>query len=243
MQIALLTVAVMVLPTFAVAQPPKFAIWKAEELGRRVDALATRVGPDHLSREVAAQTAQGATPAGRGGAATPPGPPTFIMWTAEELKRRDEALQKAVGTNSSQRETLGQFINQRFRLIHRTTDGGAEVHENEVDVIIVQSGEGTLVVGGTMVRPAGARAGGAAAAAAGQGQAQGRGAAGGRGRPGGGDGDGVAGATIEGGERYPLKVGDVAHSPAKVPHWFIPTPGKGLTYIAVKFPPPPLPTQ
>jgi mannose-6-phosphate isomerase-like protein (cupin superfamily) len=40
-----------------------------------------------------------------------------------------------------------------------------------------------------------------------------------------------------------LKVGDVAHIPAKVPHWFIPTPGKGLTYIAVKFPPPPLPAQ
>jgi mannose-6-phosphate isomerase-like protein (cupin superfamily) len=162
-----------------------------------------------------AQTARGGGSAGQGAAPAPAGPPTFVMWTAEELKRRDQALQQAVGTNSSQRETLGQFINQRFRLIHRTRDGGAEVHENEVDVIIVQSGEGTLVVGGTMVRPAGAAA---------------------RGR--GGD-DSVAGATIQGGERHPLKVGDVAHIPAKVPHWFIPTPGKGLTYIAVKFPPPP----
>jgi mannose-6-phosphate isomerase-like protein (cupin superfamily) len=178
---------------------------------------------------VTAQTARGAAPAGQGASAAAM-PPKFIMWTAEELKRRDQALQQAVGTNSSQRETLGQFINQRFRLIHRTRDGGAEVHENEVDVIIVQSGEGTLVVGGTMVRPAGAPAGG-------RGQAQGRG------RAGGGGDDGVAGATIQGGERHPLKVGDVAHIPAKVPHWFIPTPGKGLTYIAVKFPPPPVPAQ
>jgi mannose-6-phosphate isomerase-like protein (cupin superfamily) len=185
-----------------------------------------------------AQTPRGGAPAGQGAAAAPLGPPKFIMWTAEELKRRDEALQKAVGANSSSRETLGQFINQRFRLIHRTRDGGAEVHENEVDVIIVQSGEGTLVVGGTLVRPAGA--GNRGGATVGQGQAQGRAPAGGRGRAGGGD-DGVAGATIQGGERYALKVGDVAHIPAKVPHWFLPAPGKTLTYIAVKFPPPPLP--
>jgi mannose-6-phosphate isomerase-like protein (cupin superfamily) len=159
-----------------------------------------------------AQTARGAAPAGQGAAArTPLGPPKFMMWTADELQRRDQALQKAVGAKNDQRETLGEFSNQqRFRLIHRARDGGAEVHENEVDVVFVQSGEGTLVVGGTMVRPAGAAGGG----------------------------DGVAGATIQGGDRYPLKVGDVMHIPARIPHWFIPTPGKGLTYIAVKFPPP-----
>ena len=36
---------------------------------------------------------------------------------------------------------------------HREGDGSAELHETQVDILIVESGEATLVVGGTMVAP------------------------------------------------------------------------------------------
>jgi mannose-6-phosphate isomerase-like protein (cupin superfamily) len=35
----------------------------------------------------------------------------------------------------------------------REGDGSAEVHETQVDVWIVQDGEATLIVGGTIVQP------------------------------------------------------------------------------------------
>lgn len=98
MKIALLTVAIVLLPAFAAAQLPTFVMWKADELKRRDEALATKVGPDHSSRE-----------------------------------------------------TLAEFRSQRFRLLYRDADGSPEVHDDEVDVVIVQSGEGTLLVGGKMV--------------------------------------------------------------------------------------------
>lgn len=155
LRIAVVTATLVILPSFAAAQAPRFALWKAGELKQRDDALATHVGPDHSSRE-----------------------------------------------------TLAEFKSQRFRLLFRDADGAPEVHDDEVDVVIVQSGEGVLLVGGKMV---GARQGGR----------------------------GGGGATIEGGERYPLAPGDVAHIPARIPHAFLVPKGKHITYILVKFPPPP----
>lgn len=155
LKIAFLATALVVLPSFAAAQAPQFKLWKAGELKQRDEALATRVGPDHSSRE-----------------------------------------------------TLAEFNSQRFRLLYRDADGAPEVHDDEVDVVIVQSGEGVLLVGGKMV---GGRQGGR----------------------------GGVGSTIEGGERYPLAPGDVAHIPAKIPHAFLVPKGKHITYILVKFPPPP----
>jgi len=133
-------------------------------------------------------------------------PPGFAMWTAAELKQRDQALSTKVGPDHSSRETLAEYPSQRLRLLLRDADGAPEVHDNEVDVVIVQSGEGTLLVGGTMI---GAR------------------------------GRGGVGTSIEGGRRHPLGPGDVAYIPAKVPHAFLVPSGKHLTYILVKFPPPP----
>src|ERR1044071_9254270 len=78
-------------------------------------------------------------------------PVGFAMWKAAELKQRDEALSKKVGTDHSARETLADYGDHRFRLLYRDADGLPEQHDNTVDVVIVQSGEGTLVLGGTMV--------------------------------------------------------------------------------------------
>ena len=131
----------------------------------------------------------------------------FRLWKAEELKKRDAALAKKVGPDHSARETLADFGDHRVRYLHRNADGFPEQHDNIVDVVFVQSGEGTLQLGGTMMDKK---------------------ATGGAGE--------FVGSRLEGGERHPLGAGDVIHIPATVPHAFLVPKGKHITYVLVKFP-------
>jgi len=135
------------------------------------------------------------------------GPAGFGMWRTAELKQRDEALSKKVGPDHSARETLADYGDHRFRMLYRDADGVPEQHDNIVDVVIVQSGEGSLLLGGHMINPK-ASAGAVDYLATG----------------------------IEGGERHPLGAGDVVHIPARIPHSFLVPKGKHITYVLVKFP-------
>ena len=72
--------------------------------------------------------------------------------------------------------------------VRRDGDGEAEVHETQVDVIFVKSGEATLVVGGTVVEPR--------TTAPGE----------------------IRGKSIKGGTSKKMAPGDVIHIPAKIPH-------------------------
>lgn len=134
-------------------------------------------------------------------------PTGFALWTSAELARRDEALSKNVGQDHSARETLADYGDHRFRMLYRDGDGYPEQHDNVVDVVIVKSGEGTLLLGGTMINS----------------------------KAGSGAGEYI-GTGIEGGERHPLGPGDVVHIPAKIPHSFLVPAGKHITYVLVKFP-------
>lgn len=134
-------------------------------------------------------------------------PPGFAMWRAAELKQRDEALSRKVGPDHSARETLAEYSDHRFRLLYRDADGVPEQHDSIVDVVIVQSGEGTLLLGGRMIN---------AKASTGAGE--------------------YLGTGIEGGERHALAAGDMVHIPAKIPHSFLVPKGKHITYVLVKFP-------
>ena len=136
-------------------------------------------------------------------------PPGFALWRAGELKQRDEALSKKVGADHSARETLADYGDHRFRLLYRDADGLPEQHDKIIDVVIVQSGEGTLLLGGKMIN---------SRASSGAGE--------------------YLGTGIEGGERHPLGAGDVVHIPAKIPHSFLVPKGKHITYVLVKFPAP-----
>jgi mannose-6-phosphate isomerase-like protein (cupin superfamily) len=131
----------------------------------------------------------------------------FRLWKADELRKRDLALSKNVGPDHSSRETLADFGDHRFRFLYRDADGFPEQHDNIVDVVFVQSGEGTLQLGGTMVDKK---------------------ATGGTGE--------FVGSRLEGGSRHPLGAGDVIHIPATVPHAFLVPKGKHITYVLVKFP-------
>ena len=134
-------------------------------------------------------------------------PAGFAMWKAAELRLRDEALSKKVGPDHSARETLADYGDHRFRLLYRDADGAPEQHDTIIDVVIVQSGEGTLLLGGRMLNPR---------ASAGSGE--------------------YLGTGIEGGERHPLGPGDLVHIPARVPHSFLVPRGKHITYVLVKIP-------
>jgi hypothetical protein len=134
-------------------------------------------------------------------------PAGFAIWTSAQLKARDEALSKKVGPDHSARETLADYGDHRFRMLYRDGDGFPEQHDNIVDVVIVQSGAGTLLLGGKMINPK---------AAAGSGE--------------------LVGTGIEGGERQPLGPGDVVHIPARIPHSFLVPQGTHITYVLLKFP-------
>ena len=131
----------------------------------------------------------------------------FRLWKADELARRNAALAKKIGPDHSARETLADFGDHRVRFLHRNADGFPEQHDNIVDLVFVQSGEGVLQLGGTVIDKKAT------------------------GSPG-----EYVGSRLDGGSRHPLGAGDVIHIPATVPHAFLVTKGKHLTYVLVKFP-------
>ncbi len=135
--------------------------------------------------------------------------PGLAIWKASELTQRDAALSTRVGPDHSARETLADYGDHRVRMLFRDADGVPEQHDNIVDIVIVQTGEGTLLVGGKMIDPR---------ASSGVGE--------------------YLGSGIEGAERHSLGPGDVVHIPAKIPHSFLVPKGKHITYVLVKFPAP-----
>jgi hypothetical protein len=134
------------------------------------------------------------------------GSPGLGIWRSGELKQRVEALSKKVGPDHSARETLADYNDHRFRLLYRDQDGVPEQHDGIIDVVMVQSGEGALLVGGTMLNHRSTSAGE------------------------------YLGTGIDGGERRPIAAGDVIHIPTKIPHSFLVAKGQHIAYVLVKFP-------
>lgn len=99
----------------------------------------------------------------------------------------------------------GPILNDPGLLIlaNRRGAGESEYHEHTNHVFIMVEGEGTLIVGGTMV--------GAKQTAPGQ----------------------MRGTGLDGGETYHLSKGDVITIPAKTPHWWKEVPTKTVAYYAI----------
>jgi mannose-6-phosphate isomerase-like protein (cupin superfamily) len=96
------------------------------------------------------------------------------------------------------------FPNEAVLLVHRETDWQAEWHETQVDLIFVQSGSATLLVGGMLVNgetvaPHEKRNG-----------------------------------TIQGGFRQKVTAGDWIRIPPKTPHQFLLEDSKELNYMVIK---------
>jgi mannose-6-phosphate isomerase-like protein (cupin superfamily) len=113
-------------------------------------------------------------------------PEGFAMYKASEIQARAQATK--LDANKAGADRVANWGNHSFMIVRRDGDGAVETHNTQVDVITVVSGEGTLVVGGTMVD-------GKTVAP-----------------------NEIRGKSINGGVRKPMAAGDVFHIPAGMPH-------------------------
>jgi len=131
-------------------------------------------------------------------------PDGFGLWKGDAVKNSGKELASQIDDQKFAWQPLGTYQNHLMGISHREGDGSAELHETQVDILIVESGEASLVVGGTMVEPKTLKP------------------------------HEVRGKSIEGGEIKQLTPGDVVHIPAKVPHQLKIASGKTFTYLVVK---------
>jgi len=82
-------------------------------------------------------------------------PPGFGLWSASELAQRNEIIIERMRTDFSSRETLADYgaggNSHRLRFIRRDRDGVPELHQDIIDVVFIQSGNGTVHFGGEMI--------------------------------------------------------------------------------------------
>jgi mannose-6-phosphate isomerase-like protein (cupin superfamily) len=130
-------------------------------------------------------------------------PAGYKYWSAAELKSLAKPLSNKTNATTSS-ENLGNFGVDHALMIHREGSGVAELHEKEADVIVVVSGAGTLVVGGTMP--------GSKTTAPGEERAP----------------------NVEGGVRQKMAPGDILHIAPKTPHQVLLDPGTQISYFTLK---------
>ena len=133
-------------------------------------------------------------------------PEGFNFWSATSMNQVAQGLtqQAASDPHHFAVKQLADFTNESVLLVRREAEGQAEWHETQVDVVFVQSGSATLLVGGTLVNgetvaPHEKRNG-----------------------------------TIQGGIRQKIAAGDLIRIPAKTPHQFFLDGAKEFTYIVLK---------
>jgi mannose-6-phosphate isomerase-like protein (cupin superfamily) len=113
-------------------------------------------------------------------------PEGFAMYKASDIVARAKAAKLDEYKAGAAR--VATWGNHGLLIVRREGDGAVETHETQVDMITVVSGEGTLLLGGTMVdskttAPHEIRA-----------------------------------KSLNGAARYPMAPGDVFHIPANIPH-------------------------
>jgi mannose-6-phosphate isomerase-like protein (cupin superfamily) len=113
-------------------------------------------------------------------------PEGFAMWTKADIEARAKATK--LDAHKAGADRVANWGNHGLLIVRRAGDGEVETHVNQVDVVTVVSGEGTLVVGGAGV--------GMHQTAPGE----------------------LRGTSITGGEMHKMAPGDVFHIPANVPH-------------------------
>jgi len=131
-------------------------------------------------------------------------PEGFALWKAASVKNSQRELASKIDGQKFAWEALGTYENHLMGISHREGDGSAELHETQVDILIVQTGEAKLVVGGTMLEPKTVKP------------------------------HEVRGSSIEGGETKSLAPGDIVHIPANVPHQLKISSGQKFNYLVVK---------
>jgi len=149
---------------------------------------------------IALMMAAGVVPGG-----LPAGPPEgFGHWTGGELQDFEKKLGPKINAQKIATQALASYGNHSFLIAHREGSGEAELHETQNDVMVVESGEATLVVGGTVMDPRTTAP------------------------------HEIRGPSIRCGEKVALAAGDVVHIPIKTAHQMLVASGKQITYFVVK---------
>ena len=127
-----------------------------------------------------------------------------IFWSAAQQKDFDK---KAFAKLNPERHLGTDRLMDSAFVAYRDGSGEAELHEKLADLLMIRSGEGTVLVGGKMVggKPSGA--------------------------------DEVRGTSVEGATSYTITAGDILYIPANTVHQFVVAPGKNFTAMVVKITP------
>ena len=134
--------------------------------------------------------------------AADPAQPQF--WSATQQKDFDKsALAKL---NPERHLGTERMLDSAF-VAFRNGNGEAEIHVKQADLLLIRSGEGTVLVGGQIV----------------EGKPTGQ--------------DEIRGKSIDGGTKYPIAAGDILYVPANTVHQFIVEPGKSFTAMVIKITP------
>jgi mannose-6-phosphate isomerase-like protein (cupin superfamily) len=131
-------------------------------------------------------------------------PEGFALWKGSMVRNAGKDLAGKVDEQKFAWQSLGTYDNHLTGISFRAADGGAELHETQTDILIVEAGEATLIVGGNIVAPKTVKP------------------------------HEVRGTSIDGGEIKHLVPGDIMHIPANVPHQLKVPSGKSLTYFVIK---------
>ena len=131
-------------------------------------------------------------------------PSGFALWKASTVKQSSEELSQKIDAQKFAWQELGTYENHLIGISHREGDGSAELHETQTDIMIVDEGNATLIVGGTMVAPKTVKP------------------------------HEVRGTAIEGGETKEIGPGDIIHIPSNIPHQLKIAAGTRFTYLVIK---------
>ena len=131
-------------------------------------------------------------------------PEGFGLWKSDAIQKSGQELTGKIDEQKFAFQQLGNYDNHMIGISHREGDGSAEMHEAQVDIWIVESGEATLVLGGKIVEPKTVKP------------------------------HEIRGTSIDGGTISQLTAGDIVHIPVKIPHQLKIATGKTFTYTVIK---------
>jgi mannose-6-phosphate isomerase-like protein (cupin superfamily) len=139
------------------------------------------------------------------GFAAPAGDPAgFSLWKAADLKAFATSLAAKMGPSKTASQPFTTVGNYGFQVAHREGSGGVECHLTQADIFVIQSGEASITVGGTLVDGKNRSA------------------------------TEMTATAISGGTEVQVSAGDIVTIPAKMPHQMKLEPGKEITYFVVK---------
>jgi mannose-6-phosphate isomerase-like protein (cupin superfamily) len=131
-------------------------------------------------------------------------PAGYKYWSAARLLDSEKALASKMNGQRVASERVATFGNHYTLVLHREASGQAELHQRQADIMVIQSGTATLVVGGTILKSHPTTAGE------------------------------IRGPSIDGGTRQRIAAGDIIHVPSKTPHQILLEPGQQLNYFTLK---------